>query len=182
MEKLERSFYDRDTRIVAAELLGKYLVRRVLGGTRVGRIVEVEAYLGSHDRAAHSHRGLTPRTATMFGPPGRAYVYFVYGMHHCVNAVTEGEGHGSAVLLRALEPIRGVVLPTNGPGRLCKAMAIDRSLDGADLNGDELYIASGPEAPFATVRRPRIGVDYAGHWARRLLRFYIKGNPQVSRL
>ncbi len=179
---LPRTFYDRDPVTVARELLGKHLVRRVEGTLRVGRIVEVEAYLGPHDKAAHSARGFTPRTRTMFGPPGHAYVYLIYGMHHCMNVVTEAEGQASAVLLRALEPIANVGSRTHGPGLLCRAMDIDRNLDAADLLGPELFIT----APSAVVRtaivaRPRIGVDYAGHWAKRLLRFYLKRNPYVSR-
>jgi DNA-3-methyladenine glycosylase len=152
------------------------------GVERVGRIVEVEAYLGEHDRAAHSSKGRTERTKVMFGPPGHAYVYLIYGMHSCVNVVTEREGHASAVLLRALEPVKNIATRTQGPGLLCKAMGIDRRRNAHDLAGDELYIAAPPKgASFSIVKRPRIGVDYAGHWARRLLRFYIKGNAFVSR-
>jgi len=151
---------------------------------RVGRIVEVEAYLGPHDLAAHSSKGLTPRTQVMFGPPGHAYVYLIYGMHHCVNVVTEAEGKASAVLLRALEPVRNVSGSTRGPALLCKAMGIDRRLNGHDLDSDDFYLAAPESASaqdFRIVRAPRIGVDYAGHWARRLLRFYIKDNAFVSK-
>ena len=182
MERLPRSFYARDTATVARELLGKDVVHRLHGVERVGRIVEVEAYLGPHDRAAHSAKGLTPRTRIMFGPPGHAYVYLIYGMHCCMNVVTEREGHASAVLLRAIEPVQNVEGRTRGPGLLCKAMGIDRRLDGHDLVSDELYISEPAEsAPIVIVRRPRVGVDYARHWARRLLRFYLKGNAFVSR-
>jgi DNA-3-methyladenine glycosylase len=168
---------------VAHDLLGKHLVHVVAGVERVGRIVEVEAYLGPHDLAAHSSKGLTKRTRVMFGPPGHAYVYLIYGMHWCVNVVTQAEGTASAVLLRALEPVRNVEARTQGPALLCKAMAIDGRLNGHDLLSDDLYIAApGDEPPIRIVKRPRIGVDYAGHWARRLLRFYIRGNPFVSRL
>ena len=183
MRRLPRSFYDRDTVEVARELLGKHLVHRVEGVERVGRIVEVEAYLGPHDLAAHSSRGLTSRTRVMFGPPGHAYVYMIYGMYWCMNAVTQREGHASAVLLRALEPVKHVEGRTQGPGLLCRAMGIDGRLHGHDLVSDDFHIrrAPGPEKPLAIVKRPRIGVDYAGHWARRLLRFYEKGNPFVSK-
>jgi DNA-3-methyladenine glycosylase len=182
MEKLPRSFYDRDTVLVARELLGKILVRVTGGVVRRGRIVEVEAYLGPHDLAAHSARGLTARTKTMFGPPGHAYVYLIYGMHHCLNVVTEPEGHASAVLLRALEPLENVEGRTCGPGLLCRAMGIDRRLDGRDLEGADLFIARLPGSePVSFVARPRIGVDYAGPWARELLRFYIPDNPFVSK-
>ncbi len=183
LQPLSRSFYDRDTVLVARELLGKYLVHRSDGSERVGRIVEVEAYLGPHDRAAHSARGLTARNRVMFGPPGHAYVYLIYGIHWCMNVVTEREGHASAVLLRALEPVRNLEGRTQGPGLLCKAMGIDGRLQGHDLLSEDFHVAAraGERSP-ALVRRPRIGVEYAGHWARRLLRFYVRGNPCVSRL
>ena len=182
LEILSRSFFDRDTTTVARELLGKYLVNRIGGVERIGKIVEVEAYLGEHDRAAHSSRGYTERTKIMFGPPGHAYVYMIYGMHFCMNVVTEREGHASAVLLRALEPVRNLEGRTMGPGLLCKAMHIDRELNGRDLVSDAFHIGSAgvSEEPII-VKRPRIGVEYAGAWARRLLRFYVKGNPFISR-
>jgi DNA-3-methyladenine glycosylase len=176
MRKLPRSFYNRDTIVVARELLGKYLVH----GKRIGRIVETEAYLGPHDFAAHSARGRTKRNEVMFGPPGRAYVYMIYGMYFCMNVVTEPAGHASAVLLRALEPVDNVTGKTTGPGLLCNAMKIDRRLNGHDLLSDDFFIAEG-SAPRRIVKRPRVGVDYAGHWARRHLRFYIAGNPFISR-
>ena len=180
--KLSRAFYDRDAVSVAHDLLGKLIVHRTAEAERVARIVEVEAYLGPHDLAAHSAKGLTPRTRVMFGPPGHAYVYFIYGVHHCVNVVTESEGKASAVLLRAVEPVQSIEGRTQGPGLLCKAMAIDKRLNGHDLLSDDFYIASdGSRRRIAIVKRPRIGVDYAGHWAKRLLRFYIAGNPYVSR-
>lgn len=179
---LPRAFYDRDTALVAQALLGKWLVHRVDGEARVGRIVETEAYLGPHDLAAHSARGFTPRTAVMFGPPGHAYVYLIYGMHHCLNVVTEPEGHGSAVLIRALEPLKNVHDRCSGPGLLCRAFAIDRRLNGHDLLSTDLHItAPAVQERFGIVKRPRIGVDYAGIWAKRLLRFYIKGNAHISR-
>ena len=182
MRKLPRSFYDRDTIVVARELLGKFLVHVSRGVERIGRIVEVEAYLGSHDLAAHSAKGLTERTKVMFGPPGHAYVYLIYGMYYCMNVVTEREGHASAVLLRAIEPVKNVAGRTQGPGLLCKAMHIDKRLNAHDLLSDDFYIATPSKAePLVIVKRPRVGVDYAGRWARRHLRFYIKGNPFVSR-
>jgi DNA-3-methyladenine glycosylase len=182
MHPLPRRFYDHDTQIVAPELLGKLLVHRTAAGERIGKIVEVEAYLGEHDLAAHSSKGITKRTKIMFGPPGHAYVYLIYGMHHCMNVVTEKAGQGAAVLLRAVEPVQNLAGKSNGPGLLCRAMDIDRRLNGHDLLGDAFFIAA-PETPaeFAVVKRPRIGVDYARHWAKRLLRFYIKDNPFVSR-
>ena len=180
--RLPRSFFDRDTQLVAQELLGCLLVHRSEGVERVGRIVETEAYLGVGDLAAHSSKGVTPRTRVMFGPPGHAYVYLIYGMHHCINVVTEGEGQGTAVLLRALEPVRNLHGKTSGPGLLCRAMGIDRRLNGHDFCSDDLHILARP-ARHATpvVHRPRVGVDYAGDWAARPLRFYLEGNSYVSR-
>ncbi len=179
---LPRSFYNRDTALVARELLGHYLVRHDCGLRRIGRIVETEAYLGGHDRASHSSRGMTARNRNMFGPPGRAYVYLVYGIHHCMNVVTEAEGTGAAGLLRALEPVGNLEDSTRGPGLLCRAMGIDRSLDGHDLLAADFHIVRSREPAPSVVSRPRIGVDYAGpRWARRQLRFYIRRNPFVSK-
>jgi DNA-3-methyladenine glycosylase len=182
MQKLPRAFYDRNTAVVAKELLGKFLVHKSGGIKRIGKIVETEAYLGPHDLAAHSSRGLTSRTKIMFGPPGHAYVYFIYGMYFCVNVVTEREGHASAVLLRAIEPVKNIEGRTCGPGLLCREMKIDKRLNGHDLLSDDFYIAAPTESEiFKIVKCPRIGVDYAKHWARRHLRFYIKGNPYISK-
>ncbi|HWC60784.1 MAG TPA: DNA-3-methyladenine glycosylase [Verrucomicrobiae bacterium] len=182
MQKLPRAFYDRDTIVVARELLGKWLVHKTDGIERIGKIVEVEAYLGEHDLAAHSSKGRTERTKVMFGPPGHVYVYFIYGMHYCMNVVTERDGHASAVLLRALEPVKNISEKTSGPALLCRALDIDRRWNGHDLLSDDFFIAAPEIAEkISIVKRPRIGVDYAKHWAKRLLRFYIKGNPFVSR-
>lgn len=182
MKKLPRNFYDRDTVMVAQDLLGKYLVHKIDGEKRIGKIVEVEAYLGPGDLAAHTSKGLTPRTRAMFGPPGHAYVYLIYGMHHCMNVVTEAEGTGTAVLLRALEPVRNLHSKTSGPGLLCKAMGVDLKDYGRDLCADTLYLAEAPGTGKPDiVARPRIGVDYAGVWAHKPLRFYIAGNPYISR-
>ncbi len=182
MKKLPRHFYDRATIIVAKDLLGKYLIHQSGGIKRIGRIVEVEAYLGPHDLAAHSAKGLTPRTKVMFGPPGHAYVYLIYGMYYCMNVVTEAEGQAAAVLLRALEPIKNVEERTQGPGLLCRAMHINKSLHGHDLLSSTFYLAEDLNSEtFKIVKRPRIGVAYAKHWAKRQLRFYIKDNPFVSK-
>jgi DNA-3-methyladenine glycosylase len=172
--RLPRTFYDRDTIAVARELLGMELVHVVDGIPRVGRIVETEAYLGPHDLAAHSSRGLTDRTRVMFGPPGHAYVYLIYGMHCCMNVVTQREGTASAVLLRALEPVAPLEGRTQGPGLLCKAMGIDRRQNDADLCGDELFVAApARQVPIAIVKRPRIGVDNPRHWARGRFGVYL---------
>jgi DNA-3-methyladenine glycosylase len=182
MQKLPRTFYDRDTIVVAKELLGKFLVHKSNSIERVGKIVETEAYLGPHDLAAHSAKGRTKRTEIMFGPPGHAYVYLIYGMYFCMNVVTEREGHASAVLLRAIEPVKNIEGRTCGPGLLCRAMQIDKQLHGRDLLSDNFFITEPDKTEkFSIVKRPRIGVDYAKHWAKRHLRFYIKDNPFVSR-
>jgi DNA-3-methyladenine glycosylase len=182
LKKLPRSFYNRDTVTVARELLGKYLVHEIDGITRIAKIVETEAYLGPHDLAAHSCKGLTPRTKVMFGPPGYAYVYLIYGMHHCMNVVTEREGQASAVLLRALEPVLNIETRTQGPGLLCRAMKIDKTLNEHDLLSDNFYIAKHEQSEdMNIIERPRIGVDYAGEWVKKLLRFYIKDNVYISK-
>jgi DNA-3-methyladenine glycosylase len=179
---LPRAFYDRDTEAVAGDLLGMLLAHRVGGVLRVGRIVETEAYLGPHDLASHSSKGRTARTEVMFGPPGHAYVYLIYGVHHCLNVVTEAEGHASAVLIRALEPVREIEGSTKGPGLLCRALGIDRRLNGHDLVSDVLFIAEPDHpGPIEVVARPRVGVDYSGEWAAKPLRFLIRGNAFVSR-
>ena len=151
---LSPEFFDRDTLEVAREVLGKLLVRQVEGEVRWGRLVEVEAYCGPEDRAAHSWRGLTPRTRVMFGPPGRAYVYFVYGMHHCLNLVTRAEGVPQAVLIRALEPGAGVGR-CSGPGLVCRSLSVDRGLNGVPLLwpyanrlDEQAFYANGTRYPF----------------------------------
>lgn len=182
MDKLNRAFYERDTIEVANDLLGKHLVHLENGIQRVGKIVEVEAYLGQHDLACHSSKGLTKRTQVMFGPAGYAYVYLIYGIYHCVNVVTEKEGQGAAVLIRAVEPLLNIATRTQGPGLLCKAMGIDKRLNGHDLLSDDFFITTCPDQlPMTIIKKPRVGVHYAKHWEKRLLRFYIKNNPYVSR-
>ena len=182
LQKLPRRFYTRDTLQVAEDLLGTFLVHRIDGVSRVAKIVEVEAYVGAHDLAAHSSKGITKRTQVMFGPPGFAYVYLIYGMHHCMNVVTEPQGHGCAVLIRALEPVQNVVGNTRGPGLLCSAMGIDRRLNAHDLESDDFFIAAPMiDEPVAIVRRPRIGVAYAGDWAKQPLRLYLEGSDFISR-
>jgi DNA-3-methyladenine glycosylase len=181
-DKLQRDFYQRETILVAKDLLGKYLVHDKDGFTRIGKIVEVEAYLGPHDLASHSAKGVTKRNQVMFGPAGYAYVYLIYGMYYCFNIVTEAEGHGSAVLVRAVEPILNIESRTQGPGLLCRAMQLDKQLNGQDLLGNLLYITHpSTQEAFDILETPRIGVPYAGEWAGKLLRFYIKDNPFISR-
>ncbi len=180
--KLPRSFYAReDTLLIARDLIGMHLVHEDGGSRLVGRIVETEAYRGPEDLAAHSSRGRTQRTEGMFGPPGHAYVYFIYGFWNCMNVVTGRKGVPHAVLLRAVEPVEGITGKTWGPGLLCRAMRIDRALNGADLCGERLWLEEPASRPPVRVGTgPRIGVDYAGAWARRPWRFFDSGSPYVS--
>jgi DNA-3-methyladenine glycosylase len=180
--KLPRAFYARRTLTVARQLVGMHLVHIDAGVRRVGRIVETEAYLGPQDLAAHSARGRTPRNSVMFGPAGYAYVYFIYGFWNCVNVVTREVDVPQAVLLRGLEPVENLPDKTWGPGLLCRAMNIDRTLNGADLCGTRLWIERPPDLKrrVRVTRATRIGVDYAGDWAHRLWRFYDRDSPFVS--
>ena len=181
-EKLPRAFFARSTLSVARELIGMHLVHDDGERVRVGRIVETEAYLGPRDLAAHSARGRTARTEVMFGPPGHAYVYFIYGFWNCLNVVTAAPGVPHAVLVRALEPLAGITERTWGPGLLCRAMHIDRRLNGVDLAGHVLWLerARARAAPLRVARSPRIGVDYAGAWAQRPWRFFDRASAYVS--
>ena len=161
-----------------------HLVHKDGDTLRVGRIVETEAYMGPEDLAAHSSRGRTARTEIMFGEPGHAYVYFIYGFWYCLNVVTAAAGVPHAVLLRALEPISGITDKTWGPGLLCRAMNIDRRLNGADLLGDELWLErpADRQPRVRITRTTRIGVDYAGDWAKRPWRFFDSASAYVSTL
>lgn len=179
--KLQRDFYARPTLTVARELIGMHLVRRDGRRRLIGRIVETEAYQGPRDLAAHSARGRTARTEVMFGPPGHAYVYLIYGFWHCLNIVTQAEGTPHAVLLRAVEPVRGIQDTTHGPGLLCRAMKIDRSYSGMDLCGGVLWLEQpGIVRPVRIARATRVGIDYAGDWALKPWRFYDRDSPYVS--
>jgi DNA-3-methyladenine glycosylase len=182
-QKLPRAFFARSTLSVARELIGMRLVHDEGGRRRSGRIVETEAYLGPRDLAAHSARGRTPRTEVMFGAPGHAYVYLVYGVWYCLNVVTRAPGIPQAVLLRALEPLEGIQERTNGPGLLCRALHIDRRHNGIDLTGNVLWLerAAPRGARLAVARSARIGVDYAGEWAGRPWRFFERSSAYVSR-
>lgn len=196
-EKLPREFYTpANVLTVARELLGKLLVVPTKNGKRVsGRIVEAEAYRGPQDRAAHSYGGRrTKRTEPMYGIGGTAYVFFVYGMYNQFNVVTNAIDAPHAVLIRALEPVEGIELMrkrrsnqpdlnlTNGPGKLCIAMNIDRELDGADLLGNRVWLENATKIPRARIQcGPRVGIDYAEEWKDKPWRFWIKDNPFVSR-
>jgi len=178
---LRAPFFRRPTLVVARDLLGRTLCREQANGTVLrGRLVEVEAYDGPSDRASHAFRGLTPRNRWMFEPGGLAYVYLVYGMHHCLNVVTGDAGYPAAVLLRAAVSPNG--MNASGPGRLSKAFAVDRTLDGSSFLGGPLWLEVGEPVPDREVRRTRrVGVDYAGPWAARRLRFIVAGHPAVSK-
>jgi DNA-3-methyladenine glycosylase len=192
--KLPRTFYDRPVLAVARESIGKILVHRTPEGIAAGRIVEAEAYRGPLDLAAHSARGLTKRTAAMYGPAGHAYVYLLYGISWAMNIVAAAEGEPHAILIRAIEPVAGIDLMvsrrnkaagsrelTNGPGKLTHALAITGKDYGRDLCGDELFLEEdGDRRKFRVGRSMRINVDYAGSWAARPWRFYERGNRYVS--
>ena len=165
-ERLARAFFNRPTLTVAKELLGKFLVRKIDGEIVKSKIIETEAYCGTEDKASHASRGLTPRTKVMFGLAGFSYVYLIYGMYHCLNIVTERDGYPAAVLIRGIEGY-------NGPGRVCRFLKIDRSLNNIDITkSKDIWIENGP-APDKIKKGKRIGVDYAGKWKERLWRFRI---------
>lgn len=180
--KLPREFYAQDTLTVAQALIGTTLAHRVDGIVRSGRIVETEAYQGPEDLAAHSAKGHTARNSAMFGAPGHAYVYLIYGMWHCMNVVTREAGVPHAVLIRAVEPLNQLDDKTHGPGLLCRAFDIDRRLNGVDLLGDTLWLEARSGAAPQISSSPRIGVDYADEWAHLPWRFYDKQSAHVSTL
>jgi len=198
MGKLPREFYSRNTKIVARELLGKSLVHKREEGIILANIVETEAYLGLKDPGSHAYRRITPRNRIMFGPPGKAYIYFVYGNHYCLNVVTEKDGVAGAVLIRAGEPQKGIQLMrknrridgpltrlTNGPGKLTQALGITGSMNGIDLTGDRLFIMSDtglgenrrPLKKFNIIRTGRIGIKKGRNLP---YRYYIEGNKFIS--
>lgn len=191
--KLPRFFYEQKTIDVAKQLLGKYLVRKHPEGNTVGRIVETEAYIGPQDLACHASKGRTARTEVMFGQAGHAYVYFIYGFYNMLNLVTEKMDYPAAVLIRAVEPVSGIDLMkrrrsmdklrdlASGPGKLCLAFAIDRSLNGADLCNGVLYLEDRGEPSPKFNATPRIGVDYAGRWKDKRYRFLVRGSEYVSK-
>ncbi len=205
MMKIKKSFYNRKTLKVAHEILGKFLVRKIGKKIIAGKIVETEGYVGPNDLASHASRGKTARTAPMFGPPGHAYVYLVYGLSYCFNIVTEKENYPAAVLIRAIEPTDGADIMiknrnfnkkqnlkskilnlkslTNGPGKLCQALKIDKKLNGIDLTGRVLWIEDrGLKIKSSDiVPAKRVGVDYAGQYKNKPWRFYLKGNKFVSK-
>lgn len=205
MMMIKKNFYNQKTIKVARELLDKFLVRKIGKKIISGKIVETEAYVGPNDLASHASRGKTARTAPMFGPPGHAYIYLVYGLNFCFNIVTERKNYPAAVLVRALEPAEGINLMrrhrpslknkklnsqfsiikhlTNGPGKLCQALKIDKSLNNFDLTKNTLWLEDRglKIKPSEIVAAKRIGVDYAGQYKNKPWRFYIQGNGFVSK-
>jgi DNA-3-methyladenine glycosylase len=190
VKKLDRKFYDRPTLKVAKELLGKYLVVQKNGYLLSGKIVETEAYIGFKDPASHAYRGMTPRNEVMFGGPGCAYVYLTYGMHHCLNLVTEKKGYPAAVLIRALEPVEGTELMrrrrkrrklkelTSGPAKLCQALGVDRKLNGSDICSDVIFVEDRGEASGKIESSTRIGIKEV---REKKWRYFVKDNKFVSR-
>ncbi len=176
MKKLPKTFYNRDTITVAQELLGKFLIHNCDGEEYVGMITETEVYVGFDDKASHAFKGKTKRNYPMFEAAGIAYIYMIYGMYFCFNVVTEKKDFPAAVLIRALKPIKNIYSKTDGPGKLCRAMNINKDLSNIDLCGNILYIEDQnfnikKENIIAT---PRIGIDYAEEYKNKLWRFYIK--------
>jgi DNA-3-methyladenine glycosylase len=195
--KIKRNFYNRNTIKVARDLLGKFLVRKIGKKIISGKIVETESYVGPSDLASHASRGKTARTAPMFGPPGHAYIYLVYGLNYCFNIVTEKENYPAAVLIRAIEPTEGIDWMrrhrhapkdersiSNGPGKLCQALKIDKTLNNFDLTDRALWLEDRglKIKPSEIVSAKRIGVDYAGKYKNKPWRFYLRGNPFVSKI
>ncbi|AOY76292.1 DNA-3-methyladenine glycosylase [Clostridium formicaceticum] len=203
MKKLTKAFYHRPTLEVSKDLLGKFLVHQIGVDRYVGKIVEVEAYIGEIDKACHAYNNkVTNRTKVLYDPPGTAYVYLIYGMYYCFNVVTEEAGKAAAVLIRAVEPIEGLekmvenrykkkineitkkqlINLTNGPGKLCMAMNITKNNNGMDLFNDELYIIEDKEtSSFDTMTTTRINIDYAEEAIDFPWRFYIKDSSYVSK-
>ncbi len=201
MKKLEREFYNRDSIVVAKELLGKVLVHEIDGQRITAKIIETEAYMGVEDKAAHSYGGRrTSRVEVMYGSPGFSYIFLIYGMYCCFNIVTNEKEIPQAVLIRAVEPLEGTEWMaqrrfgkpfnelaksqcrglTNGPGKLCGALSLDRSHNGIDLCGNDIYVEESKSQNFSVVTTKRVGIDYAEEAKDYPWRFYIEGNEYVS--
>lgn len=181
MRKIGHSFYKRNAARIAHDVIGAVLVHRVRGKELRARIVEAEAYVGPHDLASHSSKGLTKRTEVMFGPAGYAYVYLIYGMYKMFNIVTGSAGSGQAVLIRAAEPLGDWDVDLSGPGKLTRAFKITRSLNGLDLTMDRLFLLHDRDYQPRIKRTKRIGIDYAKEWKDALLRFVDTKSAAVSR-
>jgi DNA-3-methyladenine glycosylase len=201
LKRLTANFYQQNSFNLAQKLLGCFLIRKLASGkTIIGKIVEVEVYFGPDDLASHASKGRTKRTELMFGPPGYAYIYLIYGMYNCLNIVTEKNNFPAAILIRSLEPIEGIKLMmsnrhlkhsqlvnkiTNGPGKLCQALRINNKLNGLNLiTSQELFIAKNPQLkikPKDIISTKRIGIDYAKHYKNKPWRYYLKKNRFVSK-
>jgi DNA-3-methyladenine glycosylase len=179
---LGRSFFRQPAIELAKQMLGTIMVRRTGRGLRRARIVEVEAYLGPRDLASHASKGLTNRTEVLFGPPGRAYVYFIYGLHYMFNVVAGDEGEGQAVLVRGAEPLDGWDADLTGPAKLAFHFEITLAQNDLDLTGDEIHFVRDSDYVPRIIRTKRIGIDYARHWKDRHLRFIDASNPVASKL
>lgn len=182
ISKLEREFFARPAPVLARAILGAVMVRKIGSVVRRARLFEVEAYCGPRDLASHSSKGRTARTEVMFGPPGHAYVYFVYGMHWMFNIVGGKAGDAHAVLIRSAQPLDHWDANLVGPARLARAFGISRPHNGLDLCGETIYFLTHPTYKPRVVRTPRIGVDYAKHWKDKLLRFIDSRNPNAANL
>jgi len=200
MSKLKLKFYQQNTFDLAKDLLGKIIIRKYNQHILKVKITETEAYYGFKDQASHASKGKTPRTELMFGQPGRAYIYLIYGMYYCLNIVTENQDLPAAVLIRAAEPINGIKQMiknrkykkqkqfnlknlTNGPGKLCQALKIDKTLNGEKLySSNKLFLFDDKKnIPLQIKKAKRIGIDYAGKYRDKLWRFYLKDNPFISK-
>jgi DNA-3-methyladenine glycosylase len=180
LRKIGHSFFQRDAIKLARDLIGTILVHRIRGKEYRARIVETEAYVGPRDLASHSSKGRTKRTQVLFGPPGRAYVYLIYGMYEMFNIVAYRVGSGQAVLIRAAEPLDNWKVDLSGPGKLARGLDISRSKNGLDLTGDDLFLLHDPGYRPRIGRSRRIGVDYAKEWKNALLRFFDTNSAAVS--
>ncbi len=180
VKKLGRSFFRRDAARLARDLIGTVIVHRRRGREYRARIVEAEAYVGPRDLACHTSKGRTARTEVMFGAAGHAYVYLIYGMYDMLNIVAGRTGSGQAVLLRAAEPLGGWTEDLSGPGKLTRALGVGRSLNGLDLTGDRLFLLRDPASRPRIKKTTRVGVDYAGPWRDKLLRFFDDRSSAVT--
>lgn len=184
--RLNKQFYLQSTEQVAQQLLGKFLIRRIGQHKIEAQIVETEAYIGPQDKASHASKGKTPRTQIMFGPPGQAYIYLIYGMYYCFNIVTEKQDYPAAVLIRAVQPVKKEKPELiNGPGKLCRYLKINKTLNNKNLITSKKIWLEDRNINIKSsqiVKTQRIGIDYSGpYWSKRKLRFYIKNNQYISK-
>jgi len=180
---MEKNFFNQNTRKVAQQLLGRVLCRKKGKQIYQGIITETEAYCGPNDLASHASKGRTKRTEVMFGPPGRCYIYLVYGMYYCLNIVTGKKNHPAAVLIRSCQPLKTYkkIMPI-GPGKLCQAFCIDKKLNQEKITGSKIWLELGDKLKFTQIKKAtRIGIDYAGKYKNKKWRYYLQDNKFVSR-